>query len=298
MRRPPLLAAGARVALVAPAGPLRGADDLERALANARTLGWEPRVGEHALDRAGYFAGSDASRAADLNAALRDPAIDGVWCLRGGYGMMRILPALALDALRTRPKAIMGYSDITALHAAVGRRAGSVSYHGPTARAVLTPFSLASLACAVTAGGDPLGAASGAVTLRGGTARGRLAGGNLALLAALVGTPYFPELAGTILVLEDVNEGVYRVDRMLQQLLLAGALVGVRGVAFGHCTSCPEESDDGARRLADVVAEVADALAVPCVLGVPVGHIDDQWTLPLGLEAELDADTPALRLVE
>lgn len=130
-----------------------------------------------------------------------------------------------------------------------------------------------------------------------GARAGPLAGGNLALLASLVGTAYAPDLTGAILVAEDVNEGVYRVDRMLQQLLLAGALAGVRGIAFGHCTNCPEESDDGARRLADVLREVADALGVPCVLGVPVGHIDDQWTLPLGVDAELDADARSLHVV-
>jgi muramoyltetrapeptide carboxypeptidase len=112
-----------------------------------------------------------------------------------------------------------------------------------------------------------------------------------------VGTPYAVPLDGAILVLEDVGEAVYRVDRMLQQLLLAGALDGVRAIAFGQCTHCPEESDDGARRLADVVREIADAVAVPCVLGVPVGHVDEQWTLPLGAEAELDADAPALHVV-
>jgi muramoyltetrapeptide carboxypeptidase len=297
MRRPPPLAPGARVALVSPAGPLRGPADLERGVANARALGWDPVVGEHALARDGYFAGDDAARAADLNAALRDPSVDGVWCLRGGYGAMRILPRLDLAALAARPRALIGYSDITALHAAVGRATGLVSYHGPTARAVLTPFSRRSLERAVTAGGDPCGRAPEAEVVRGGTARGRLAGGNLALLASLAGTPYAPDLADSILVLEDVSEGVYRVDRMLQQLHLAGRLDGVRAIAFGHCTNCPEESDDGARRLADVVAEHADRLAVPCLLGVPVGHIDDQWTVPLGAAAELDADARTLRVL-
>jgi muramoyltetrapeptide carboxypeptidase len=285
------------VALVAPAGPLRGPEDLARAVANARALGWEPVVAPHALARAGYFAGDDARRAADFNEALRDPRIDGVWCLRGGYGAMRILPAVAWDALVRHPKAIVGYSDVTALLAAAGRCAGLVSYHGPTARAALTAFSRHSLERALRQADDPCGEWPQAAVLRGGRARGRLAGGNLALVAALVGTPYCPDLSGAILVLEDVNEGVYRVDRMLQQLLLSGALAGVRGIAFGHCTNCGEESDDGARTLADVVAEVADTLRVPCVLGVPVGHIEDQWTLPFGADAELDAGARSLHVV-
>jgi muramoyltetrapeptide carboxypeptidase len=295
-RRPPPLAPGARVALVAPAGPLRGETELARAVENARSLGWEPVIGTHALARTGYFAGSDAERAADLNRALGDDAVDGVWCLRGGYGAMRLLDVVDYAALRQRPKAVVGYSDVTALHCALAVECGLVSYHGPTARAELTPFSRASLARAVARDGDPCGAAPGVRVLRDGRARGRLAGGNLALLAALVGTPWAPRLDGAILVLEDVNESVYRVDRMLRQLLLAGVLRGCVALVFGECTDCPEESDDGARRLDDVLAEIADVLRVPCLAGVPVGHIADQWTLPLGAVAEVDAPGGWLRV--
>jgi muramoyltetrapeptide carboxypeptidase len=286
MRVPPLLAPGARVALVSPAGPLRGEGDLVRAVDNARSFGWEPVVGAHARGRQGYFAGSDADRLADLNRALADDRVDAVWCLRGGYGAMRLLDRLDYDALVRRPKAIIGYSDITALHAAIGRRTGLVTFHGPTAREALTPFSRDSLVRAIVQGGDPCGSTRGARLIRRGTTVGRLAGGNIALLAALCGTPYFPDLDGALLVLEDVGEAMYRVDRMLTQLRLSGALTGLRGMIFGHCTDCPM-SEDGDRPIDEVLAEVADALEVPCVAGVPIGHIDQQWTLPLGLTAEL-----------
>jgi muramoyltetrapeptide carboxypeptidase len=123
-----------------------------------------------------------------------------------------------------------------------------------------------------------------------------LAGGNLALLAALAGTPFAPSFEGAVVVMEDVDEAVYRVDRMLRQLLMAGLLDGCRALLFGHCTRCPEESDDGARSLDDVLAEAADALGVPCLAGVPVGHIDDQWTVPLGAWAEVDADARAVHV--
>jgi muramoyltetrapeptide carboxypeptidase len=288
-RWPPPLGPGARVALVAPAGPLRGEADVERGVANARLLGWEPVVGRHVLRRAGYLAGSDDERLADLNAALRDDAVDGVWCLRGGYGAMRLLPSVDYDVLRRRPKALVGFSDVTALHAAVGRHAGLVTFHGPVARGALPDGSAASLRAAVVEQVSGCGEAPEARVLRGGAAEGRLAGGNLALLAALAGTPYAPDLAGSILVLEDVNEAVYRVDRMLRQLRLAGMLDAVRAIAFGHCTDCPAESDDGARTLDEVLAELADELDVPCVAGIPLGHIDRQWTIPLGAPAVLDA---------
>lgn len=300
-RRPPLVAPGARVALIAPAGPLRDESELARSVDNARSMGWEPVVGAHAMARAGYFAGSDAARLADLNAAIADPRVDAIWCLRGGYGAMRLLDGVDYDALARRPRALLGYSDITALHAAVGVRCGLVSYHAPTARGVLTPFSRDSFERAVVRGSDPCGEAPAARLLvppRDGAraVRGRLAGGNLALVSALAGTPFAPSLDGAILVLEDIGEAVYRMDRMLQQLRMAGMLRGIRALVFGCCTDCPEEAGDGARRLDDVLAEIAAPLGVPCVAGVPVGHIDDQWTLPLGAVAELDLERLALRV--
>lgn len=293
---PPALGPGARVALVAPAGPLRDRGDLERAVANARSFGWDTVVGPHALDHADYFAGTDADRLADLNAALRDPSIDAVWCLRGGYGAMRLLPGIDYDALAVRPRALVGYSDITALHLACAARVpGLVTYHGPTARGELTPFSRASLTAALVTRADPCGSAPAARMLREGTATGRLAGGNVALLAALVGTPYAPRFDGALVVLEDVTEAIYRIDRMLRQMLLAGTFDGCRAIAFGHCTHCPEEyEDDGRRTLDSVVREIADAVGVPALVGVPVGHVADQWTLPFGATATLDADARTL----
>jgi muramoyltetrapeptide carboxypeptidase len=282
------------VALVAPAGPLRNDGDLTRAIANVRSFGWEPVIGRHALARDGYFAGPDDVRAADLNGALRDEAIDAVWCLRGGYGAMRILESIDYAAAARRPKPIIGYSDITALHSAFAQRSDVVTYHGPTARAELTSFSRRSLACALQLGRDSCGTADDARILHGGVAQGTLAGGNLALLSALAGTPFAPRLHDAIVVLEDIDEPVYRVDRMMRQLLLAGILDGVRGIVFGSCTNCPEAADDGARRLDDVVGEIAALLDVPTIIGAPIGHIDDQWTLPLGAPASLDADRRTL----
>jgi muramoyltetrapeptide carboxypeptidase len=295
-RWPEPLAPGARVALVAPSGPLRNDDELQRAASNARALGWEPVIAAHALAREGYFAGDDATRVRDLMDAIGDRTIDGIWCLRGGYGAMRLLPDIDYDIFARAPKALLGYSDITALHAALWTRCGVVSYHGPTARSALTDFSRASIARAVTHA-DSCGVAPDARPLRSGRARGRLAGGNLAVLASLCGTPFFPSLAGAIVVLEDINEPIYRVDRLFRQLLLAGALDACTAIVFGHCTSCSEESDDGARSLDDVLAEAAEMLAIPCIAGMPVGHIPDQWTLPLGAIAEVDVDARRLTVL-
>ena len=296
LHRPPLLAPGARVALVSPAGPLRGPAELDRAIVNVQALGWEPVVAEHVLARRGYFAGSDAERFADLDRALRDPDIDGIWCARGGYGAMRLLDEIDYAAFARRPKALLGFSDITALHAAFAARSAVVSYHAPTARGALSAFSRASLERAVVHGTDPCGVARDARTVRPGVADGRLMGGNLALLAALAGTPYFPPLDGAILVLEDIGEAVYRIDRMLQQLRLAGALARIVALVFGAFTDCPETSDDGVRRLDEVIAEAAESAGVPCIAGAPVGHIDEQWTIPIGLTATVDATHGSLHV--
>jgi muramoyltetrapeptide carboxypeptidase len=295
MRLPPPLHEGSRVALVAPSGPLKDESDLEKELENTRSMGWEPVVGDHVLERVGYFAGVDESRRSDLNRFSEDPSIDAIWCIRGGYGATRLLNGLDYSAWRDRPRALIGYSDITALHAAIGPRAELVTFHGPTARAHLTDFTRDSLCTAVTDGAVTLSAPS-AATLRGGTAIGRLAGGNLAVLTALCGTPFAPRLDGAILVLEDVNEAVYRLDRMLTQLRASGALDRVAGIAFGHFTEIPEDQSNEVRSLEDLLAEVADECGVPCVASIPIGHIDDQWTLPLGRTAVLDADAKTLTI--
>jgi muramoyltetrapeptide carboxypeptidase len=293
-RWPAPLTPGARVALVAPAGPLRNAAELERAASNVRALGWEPVIAEHALARRGYFAGDDASRLGDLMRAITDPEIAGIWCLRGGYGSMRLLTDIDFTALARTPKSLLGFSDITALHAALSTSCNLVSFHAPTARQPLTPFSRDSIARAVVEHTDSCGIAPDARVLRGGRARGVLAGGNLAVLASLCGTPFAPDLRGALVVLEDINEAVYRVDRMFRQLLLSGLLDGCAAIAFGHCTACAEESDDGARTLDEVLTEVATTVGVPCIAGIPVGHIPDQWTLPLGATATLDVDARRL----
>jgi muramoyltetrapeptide carboxypeptidase len=281
MRLPPPLSSGARVALVAPSGPLRSRAELDAATAQAHALGWEPVVGEHALSKNGYLAGTDEQRLHDLNAALADRSVDGIWCLRGGYGAMRLLDGVDVDAMRNRPRALIGYSDITALHAAFGAGADVVTFHGLIEQR------------------DPCGVAMGATVLRGGRAEGRLVGGNLALLAALCGTRFAPDYTNAILILEDVGEQTYRIDRMLRQLALSGALSCLAGIVYGRFTDGTDPADESSCELSDVLREAADLAGVPAISNAPIGHIDDQWTLPIGARAELDADqcrlTVALR---
>jgi muramoyltetrapeptide carboxypeptidase len=298
MRLPPPLSTGARVALVAPAGHLRGPEQLDVALENARALGWEPVPGASVLARHGYLGGTDAKRLHDLNAALADESIDAIWCVRGGYGCSRLLANIDYASLTRRPRALIGFSDITALHAAISTRCELVSFHGPTARGKLTPFSSDSLRRATIERRDPCGTASEARTISAGRAHGRLVGGNLALLASLAGTRYAPDYRGALLVLEDVGEPAYRIDRMLVQLALSGALAQIAGLVVGHFTDTTPSDEIAPMSIDDLVRDAAAIAGVPAIVGVPVGHIDDQWTVPLGAEAELDADSLTLTVIQ
>ena len=309
--RPPRLARGSRIALVAPAGPLLDRDDLQRADALCRALDYVPVMGAHAAGRHGYLAGPDDDRLEDLNGAIADPAIDAIWCIRGGYGVTRILDRVDFGPLRERPKVLLGYSDITALLLAAVRHAGLVTFHGPTARAPMPAFSRwhfeRVLATAEPAGRlgrlpDPAGVLvpreNRILTIRPGLAEGPLLGGNLSLLQCLVGTAHLPELDGAILFLEDVGEDLYRVDRMLAHLRAAGLLARLAGVAVGRFTQLQRHMSDGALGFDEVLATYLEPLGVPVAFGFPVGHIDDQWTLPLGVRARLDAGAGELELLE
>ncbi|HSB55837.1 MAG TPA: LD-carboxypeptidase, partial [Gemmatimonadales bacterium] len=247
--RPPRMVPGCRVALVAPAGPLLERDDLTRGAELCRALGFQPVLGANAHRRHGYLAGSDDERLADLNTALADSSIDAIWCLRGGFGITRILDRVDLAALAEHPKAVIGYSDITALLLALHRVTGVAGFHAPMARTPLTTFSrehfervLGRATAAGRLGRVPHAAGvlvprtNRIITIRAGVAQGPLIGGNLSLLSALAGTRYFPNLDGAILFLEDVGEDLYRIDRMLAQLRMMGALDRLAGVVLGQFT--------------------------------------------------------------
>jgi muramoyltetrapeptide carboxypeptidase len=230
---PPSLRAGSRVALVAPAGPL-APEAVERAVARVRRHGWVPLLGAHAGGRHWFLSGTDEERLADLQRALDDPETDAVWFLRGGYGTMRLLQRIGWDALAERPRALIGFSDNTALHLAA-RGTGVVTFHGPHPGAELPAFAedglLRVVARSVPAGVLPFpdDGPERAETVADGVAEGPLVGGNLALIAATLGTPYAVRAEGALLFLEEVGEAVYRIDRLLTQLHLAGTARPHRG---------------------------------------------------------------------
>jgi muramoyltetrapeptide carboxypeptidase len=312
--RPRRLTPGQTVGLVAPSAAPNDPEHIRFAIETLESLGFRVRPGAHLFDRDGYFAGADAARAADLNAMFADDSVGAVWCVRGGYGASRLLPMLDYDLMRRKPKALIGFSDITALHMAIHTQVGLVSFHGPVAWRAFTPYTLGELrrvlcetSVPVRVGAPPpFEAREGQVdrenrvtTLVSGQARGRLLGGNLCLMAHLTGTPYAPDLRGAILFLEDIDEPYYRIDRFLTQLWLSGGLEGVAGVAFGKFTRCePSASFVQNRVLEDILAERCRVLGVPAVAGLMIGHVDDQTTLPIGCLAELDASAGTLTLLE
>lgn len=290
------LKSGARVALVAPSGSIPDPAQIARAEENVRSLGWNPILGENVASSHAYFAGTDDERLADLNHAIADDTIDAVWCVRGGYGAARLLRDINYKSFCAKPRPLIGFSDITALHAAIHRECDVVTFHGPTARGKLTDFSRDSLCLAVVDQRDSCGRAAEGRTLRPGRARGRLAGGNLALITSLMGTPWSVDFDGAILILEDVGEAVYRVDRMMRQLLLSGALQSCAGIVAGDFRLPAGGGRHEGRTVDEVIAEAAGEAGIPCLAGAPFGHIPDQWTIPLGAMAELDADELTLHV--
>ncbi|HEX2166275.1 MAG TPA: LD-carboxypeptidase [Longimicrobiales bacterium] len=296
MIRPPRLREGARIALIAPAGPITD-EHIEVAVDRCGRFGLVPVLGAAARSRhGGYLAGSDEERLEDLQWALTAPDIDAVWALRGGYGTMRLLQRVDLSPLVTRPRAYIGFSDNTAIHLALlARRV--VSFHGPHAGGDATPLAERCLRDvlfkASPAGPLPLPESPDVVTLRDGVAQGALIGGNLALLAGMCGTPGAPVGRGAILFVEDIGEHAYRLDRQWTQLVLAGALDGVAGIAFGRFTDCGEDDE-----VVALLQAFADQAGVPAVMRLPIGHEPDNWTLPLGVRARLDASRGTLELLE
>jgi muramoyltetrapeptide carboxypeptidase len=287
------------VALLSPAGPV-GEDVIDAALHRCDRFGFEGVVGSAARERHGYLAGPDAARAADLRRAIDDASIDAIWALRGGYGTMRLLRSVDVRTLRSRPKAFIGFSDNTALHLAFSH-AGLVSFHGPHAGNTFPDFTeqcFRRMTCEASAAGAlPYPTEEEApIALCGGTAEGVLAGGNLTMLAAACGTEIALNGQGCILVIEEVGEAAYRIDRTFTQLQLAGCLEGVTGLVLGRFTNRP--ATPGERPFEETVRELVGSLGVPAILGAPIGHVDAQWTIPLGVRARLDADARTLTVLE
>lgn len=307
--KPRRLSPGDTVGMVLPASMAFEASTVEIGREQLEAIGFRVKLGTHVRGRHGYFAGTDRERAADLAAMFADETVAGIFCYSGGWGSPRLLPLLDFDLIRRHPKVLVGYSDVTALLNAIHQETGLVTFHGPMAGSDWKPWTVEQLRRVVTSAApagtlanppkeddELVNRAFRTVTIRGGRARGPLVGGNLTLLATLMGTPWEVETAGAILLIEDVDEELYRIDRMLTQLVLGGKLDGVAGVVFGYCTECGVAGPSFS--LEEILNERLASLGVPVLKGLAFGHIPKMLTLPIGLAATLDADAGTLRLDE
>ncbi|MET8354983.1 MULTISPECIES: LD-carboxypeptidase [unclassified Micromonospora] len=295
--RPPALRPGDTVLLVSPSGPT-SPQRVARGMELLTGWGLRPVPAPNAYARQGYLAGADELRAADLNAAFADPQVRGVICTRGGYGAQRVVDAIDMAAVRRDPKVVAGFSDITALQFALWRGARLAGVHGPGAawRDERTPLRSAESLHAALMTTEPVTvtAVAGEETYPvrvPGRATGTLLGGNLCMIAASIGTPDLPDLTGAVLLIEDVQEPPYKVDRMLTHLRRAGALDGLAGVAVGQFTDCADGWDT---TIVDVLGERLGGLGVPVLGGLPIGHGPGQLTVPVGTQATLDTTTATL----
>ena len=304
------LSPGDTVALVSPSSAVAEPFDLQLGREAMEALGLRVVTGAHYADRRGHLAGPDAGRAQDLDDAFADPDVAGIVCTRGGSGAARLLPLLDYDAIRANPKMLLGYSDITALHCAIQAQTGLVTFHGPIGNGSWNRFNvdqfrrlffereLMHYRNRLDGDEDELvPRRNRTITLRGGKARGRLLGGNLTVLTALAGSSYLPAFDGAILFLEDVAEAPYRIDRMLTTLKLMGALDRIAGFVFGDCSDCDPGEGYGSLTLAQILDDHILPLGIPAYRGAMIGHIREQFIVPVGGEVELDADAGSFRML-
>lgn len=313
-RRPPLYAkrlqAGDTIGLVSPANASYEREPVEIAIEALQALGFKVKQGAHLRSRYGQFGGTDAERAGDINTMFADDSVAGIIAMTGGSGCNRIVDKLDYALIRSKPKFFGGFSDLTSLINGIHTQTGLLTFHCPVAGSEWNEFSLASFRAIVMEAqaatlrnpppqrGDNLVATQDRITtLRPGRARGRLLGGNLAVLSSLVGTPYFPDCRGAVLFLEEINEYIYRVDRMLSTLRLAGALEGLAGVVIGKFTKCEPGDGYGTLTLDEVFDDYFKPLGVPVFRGAMIGHIKRKHTLPVGAEVEIDAEAGTIALL-
>ena len=308
--RAPRLRAGDTIGLINPSKAIYERQPYEVAAESLQAMGFKVREGKNLRERWGHFAGTPEQRATDINSLFADPGIHGILAVTGGSGANRVLPLLDYESIRRNPKFLGGFSDVTSLINAVHAKTGLVTFHAPVGESDWNAFSVEHFRAAVIDAQamtlrnvaektDTLVARDGRITtLRGGRARGHLVGGNLAVLTSLAGSPYLPSFDGAILFLEEINEYIYRVDRMLSTLKLMGALDRLAGVVLGAFTNCNPGEGFGTLTLDEVFDDYFLSLNIPVYRGAMIGHIRRKFTVPVGLPAEIDADAGTIRFLQ
>jgi muramoyltetrapeptide carboxypeptidase len=309
--KPARLRQGDLVGLIAPGGHTSDAS-VDKAVRNIEALGFRVKPGANLREVHGNYAGSVRQRIDDLHAMFADREVKAIWCIRGGSGCISLLASVDYALIRANPKVLLGYSDITALHLAIHRHAGLVTFHGPVASSTMSDYSSTHLLAVLT---DPqphytipmaLENSRRAVeephyamrTVHGGRASGPLMGGNLSLVSALAGTPYAADFRNTILFIEEVNEAPYRIDRWMTQLDLSVGFANAAALMIGICDNCGPGDEDSSLTLDETLDIHLQPLKVPAVSGYSFGHIRNQFTIPVGVRARLDTERQTLTLLE
>lgn len=308
--KPKRLKAGDTLGVIAPASALSEKVIL-RAIENLTNLGFKIKLGKNLREQKGYLAGTDEQRLEDLHWAFSDPEVDAVWCIRGGYGVTRILPKVDFKLIKRNPKIFIGYSDITALHVAIYQKTGLVTFHGPVGTSDYTDFTKPNVWNLLTnptpqyqlvhSEENQKNASNlfKSEVITAGKCRGTLIGGNLSLLSAMDGTPFaLGNLKGKILFMEDIDERPYRVDRMLTQLLQSHDLSKLAGIALGIFEGCNPKPEENSMSLVACLKDRLGNLGIPVIYGLSFGHISNQYTLPIGIQAEMDTETGILTLLD
>ena len=302
--KPKRLRQGDVIGICAPAGPLASPDLLTPGIRYLEQLGYRIELSSNLYRKHGYLAGSDAQRVADLHELFTNKHVKAIFAARGGYGSHRILPLLDYGIIKRNPKIIVGYSDITALQLALFSKTGLTSLSGPMVvemPSTFTPTSEEMFWRAVTSA-KPLETftAKRKQSYNNGqsSATGRLLGGNLSLIAALIGTPYFPIVKNSILLLEEIDERPYRVDRMLLQIKLKGILEQSNGIILGDFTDCVPVKGKPSLKLSQVFMESFNDLHYPILSGFRYGHIKHSLTMPIGVNVRLHRQKNSIEFLE
>ena len=307
---PPRLKKGDLIGIVSPAGPTFKKSDLSKVESSIAAMGLKVKFGKHVLSKHGYLAGTDEERVADIHDMFENNSVKALMAMRGGWGSNRILDKIDFDLIRNNPKILIGFSDITSLLIAIYAKTGLITFNGPVAtskwgRFTSNWFKKILIEAESVKMQNPRTKLDGTptdfhkiTTINSGTAEGRLIGGNLTAITSMLGSEFLPDWEGSILFLEEVNEKIYKIDRMLTQLKLAGVLDKVSGIIIGKCVQCEPSKITQSLSLEEVFNDRFKPLGVPVYSGAMIGHIERIFTLPIGVKARMDAAVGTIELLE
>ena len=300
--KPKKLQPGDTIAVVAPGSPV-AEERLYRGVQYLERCGYDVRVAGHTCDQTGYLAGTDEARVADLHSMFEDEGVAAILCARGGYGTPRLLDKIDYDLIRRNPKIFVGYSDITAIQLAFLAKSNLITFSGPMVAVEMagevdsfTAGHLWNLLAGSANATKLIGEKDGFKCIKPGKTQGTLIGGCLSLVCSLIGTPYLPDFKGSVLFLEEVGEEPYRIDRLLNQLRLSGITNKLSGIIFGRFEECVPSKPAQTFSLEEIFRDLTSDLDIPIVSGLPYGHIDRKYTVPVGVEVELDADKGYIKM--